>query len=253
MKEPAPFRDRLLGFLRSSARRLPLREQEEDWPEKVVQDISGWMQPSPTGSSMAERRIRFIEALNRVKGEVLDLVDAVDPRAVLLETVRSIRMACREATKPLAAMDRDPAWSDFASRESGRLRMAEILQEADFKVVEVPAASSKETMEILSTSALGVTLADGALSETGTAVQAVRSWRPRSISLLPPVHLVVIPENRILTGLGELFGNFREKLSDSPGYLTLITGPSRTADIEKVLTIGVHGPGRLVAALVKGC
>jgi L-lactate dehydrogenase complex protein LldG len=64
------------------------------------------------------------------------------------------------------------------------------------------------------------------------------------ISLLPPVHLAVIRSDRILTGLDELF-----TLAPLPGEHTssmvLITGPSRTADIEQILIRGVHGPGEL--------
>ena len=66
----------------------------------------------------------------------------------------------------------------------------------------------------------------------------------------PPAHLVLVPEDRILPGLEDLLEAAASELAGPAGFLSLITGPSRTADIEKVLTIGVHGPGRLVAVVV---
>jgi len=174
---------------------------------------------------------------------------------MLLELVRSLReelTAAGRGPRPRAAMDRDPGWDALAQREAGRLPVREILGKGEFDVAALPAPEAGKTGEILSAAALGVTLADHAVAETGTVVQVSRPWRPRSISLLPPVHLAILPEDRILPDLGELLAA-RERESPGGGaYFTLITGPSRTADIEKVLTIGVHGPGRLVVAIVDG-
>jgi L-lactate dehydrogenase complex protein LldG len=71
----------------------------------------------------------------------------------------------------------------------------------------------------------------------------------RMISLLPPAHIAVVPSSRILTSLDELF-----TLLPSPAEVTssmvLITGPSRTGDIEQILVRGVHGPGELTVVVV---
>jgi L-lactate utilization protein LutC len=64
------------------------------------------------------------------------------------------------------------------------------------------------------------------------------------ISLLPPVHIAVVPRERILTGLDELFTLLPDP-SGSTSSMVLITGPSRTADIEQILVRGVHGPGEI--------
>ena len=69
------------------------------------------------------------------------------------------------------------------------------------------------------------------------------------ISLLPPLHIAVVPVDRILTGLDELLT--REPLpADRSSSMVLITGPSRTADIEQILVRGVHGPGEIHVVLV---
>jgi L-lactate utilization protein LutC len=60
--------------------------------------------------------------------------------------------------------------------------------------------------------------------------------------LLPPVHVCALPAAKLLPGLAELFAELGPTL---PSSLAIITGPSRSADIEQQLTIGVHGPGEL--------
>lgn len=91
---------------------------------------------------------------------------------------------------------------------------------------------------------LGITGADYALADTGSLVMLSSIEQARMISLLPPVHLAVISRDRILTNLDELF-----RVVPRPDQLTssmvLITGPSRTADIEQILIRRVHGPGDL--------
>ncbi len=69
------------------------------------------------------------------------------------------------------------------------------------------------------------------------------------ISLLPPAHIAVVPRDRILTGLDELFDKVPLPAERSSS-MVLITGPSRTADIEQILVRGVHGPGELHVVVV---
>ncbi|MCS6951359.1 MAG: lactate utilization protein [Bryobacterales bacterium] len=92
--------------------------------------------------------------------------------------------------------------------------------------------------------AVGITGADYALADTGTVVLLASHQEPRMISLLPPVHLAVVPKERILSGLDELF-TLLPRPSELTSSLVLVTGPSRTADIEQILVRGVHGPGEI--------
>lgn len=94
----------------------------------------------------------------------------------------------------------------------------------------------------------GVTAADWGLAETGSLVLLSGPAQERLLSLLPPVHVAVLGEDRILTDLDALF----DRLDDVPAALTFITGPSRTADIEQTLTPGVHGPGVVHVVVVRG-
>ncbi|MCW5977290.1 MAG: lactate utilization protein [Bryobacteraceae bacterium] len=109
-----------------------------------------------------------------------------------------------------------------------------------------------ELRNVCASAGVGVTSADYALADTGTLVMLASPAEARVVSLLPPVHLAVVPASRLLTGLDELFSILPDP-SASTSSMVLITGPSRTADIEQILVRGVHGPGEIHVVLVLGC
>ncbi|HEU0141577.1 MAG TPA: lactate utilization protein [Bryobacteraceae bacterium] len=96
---------------------------------------------------------------------------------------------------------------------------------------------------------LGITGADYALADTGTLVLISSPEEARLISLLPPVHLAFVARENILSGLDELFA-ILPKPAARTSSMVLITGPSRTADIEQILIRGVHGPGHVHVVIV---
>jgi L-lactate utilization protein LutC len=92
--------------------------------------------------------------------------------------------------------------------------------------------------------AVGITSAEYALADTGSLVMFANSEEARLISLLPPVHVAVIERAKILTSLDELL-SIVSLPADISNSMVLITGTSRTADIEQILVRGVHGPGEV--------
>lgn len=91
---------------------------------------------------------------------------------------------------------------------------------------------------------IGVTSADYAIAETGTLAICARPGQERVASLLPPLYVSVIHRDQILPDLFDLFQRLDAAgLDQLPSNVTLITGPSKTGDIELQLTTGVHGPG----------
>jgi L-lactate dehydrogenase complex protein LldG len=88
----------------------------------------------------------------------------------------------------------------------------------------------------------GVSTAVYALADTGSVVLAASPDEPRAASLLPDVHVTLVSQDVILGGLEELFAAIGD---DLPSSLAIVTGPSRSADIEQLLTVGVHGPGEV--------
>jgi L-lactate dehydrogenase complex protein LldG len=111
----------------------------------------------------------------------------------------------------------------------------------------VEIVSSQAGRDALARCDLGVTGVDMALPETGTLVLRASPQKPRAVSLLPRVHLALVRPANLRADLAAVL---REMRADP--HSVFITGPSRTADIELTVTIGVHGPQVLyvwVAAL----
>jgi len=113
--------------------------------------------------------------------------------------------------------------------------------------VEVAIPAREKEGRVLSARAdLGITTADAFVMESGTIVLKNRAGWGRATSLLPPVHLAVVTSDRRLGRLEDLPGLIRywhQEGDGLAGAVTLITGHSRTADIELTLVSGVHGPG----------
>jgi L-lactate dehydrogenase complex protein LldG len=101
---------------------------------------------------------------------------------------------------------------------------------------------------VQATADVGVTGCDAAAAETGSLVMFSAPGRSRVVSLLPPLHVALVERDRIHFSMAEVFEAYRDRLEGSASC-TFITGPSRTADIELTLTLGIHGPGR-VAVIV---
>lgn len=93
----------------------------------------------------------------------------------------------------------------------------------------------------------GVTTADAAIALSGTLLLAADARRPRTTSLLPPLHMAVLPGARIVPTLAHLFARVARPL---PSALTFITGPSRSADIELIPVKGAHGPVEVIVYLI---
>jgi L-lactate dehydrogenase complex protein LldG len=111
--------------------------------------------------------------------------------------------------------------------------------EADgHEVVVTPSASDLFRFDV------GITTAQAAIAETGTLVLEQARERNRLPSLLPPVHIAILNAGDICATLAEAITRARNECETSSA-ITFITGPSRTADIELTLTIGVHGPKEL--------
>lgn len=91
---------------------------------------------------------------------------------------------------------------------------------------------------------IGIVVADWAIAHTGTVVTVSAAGQGRSVSLLPAAMMAVVRAQDINTRMGEVMTLLHERFGEQlPAGVHFITGPSRSADIENDLTIGVHGPG----------
>ena len=120
------------------------------------------------------------------------------------------------------------------------------LSQADL-AAQVPGLAFEVTRDGAEAARVGVSQMDAGVAATGTLVQDASAVEKRLASTLPPIHVAIVPTHRVVESLGEVLEALRP---EALAYVACITGPSRTADIERVLTIGVHGPERLVILAV---
>jgi L-lactate dehydrogenase complex protein LldG len=119
---------------------------------------------------------------------------------------------------------------------------------------KAPGLAFQVTRGSASTATVGISQVDLAIADTGTLVQNATAVEQRLVSMLPSVHVAIVETGAIVPDLPAALSRFSPEQADGadgpPPYLSFITGPSRTADIERVLTIGVHGPEQLIIVCV---
>ena len=216
-------RDNILARLRKGsavpfAHANPL---EDRWAE--------WQARQPPLGDLAEAFVLGVEA---VSGKVLRvpdwtaLAEAVGPWLAEY-SVRSVMTGSEPRLEPLRE----------ALATTGNI---------DIRRYDRTLEEQKE--EVFSTDC-GITTSHAAIAETGSVVLMVTPEEPRLLSLAMPVHLVVVEANTLVPTLADFItrGAYQQAM---PGNLIVVTGASRTADIELVLAMGVHGPRHYLVALV---
>ncbi len=117
-------------------------------------------------------------------------------------------------------------------------------------------AERKERLQALEPIPICISGVELAIAESGTLLLRHGPGRPRLASLLAPCHIAIVFAHQLVRGLGEALALLAERYGDDvfgpTSNITLITGPSRTADIEMTLSLGIHGPPQLHVILVEG-
>jgi L-lactate dehydrogenase complex protein LldG len=187
---------------------------------------------------------RFREEFERVAGVLHRAPTWGDVPAVVVGIAR------QRGVRDVVAWDRAALGAD----------LAEPLGAAGLAVTAAGTADDAQARrrhrEAAAAAGLGVTGVDLAIAETGTLVLRSGAGRPRATSLLPPTHVAVFDRRRLVESLEQLGIALEAWHADPDTWLpgamiNLITGPSRTADIELTLTRGVHGPKEVHAIFVE--
>lgn len=139
------------------------------------------------------------------------------------------------------AGDEEPVWISH-SVDAAFPGLAGVLRGAG--IAHQLAAGASEVRD----AALGVTVAELAIAETGSVLLNEPSLADRSVSLMTERLIVLCPTDKLVPSLDEAAPVLRRIAVNGPSYSTFVTGPSRTADIERELAIGVQGPGVLTVA-----
>jgi len=174
---------------------------------------------------------RFTASLTRVHGEVIrvDSYDeAVKRLGNLLDDLNAQRIVVNDEA-PLRALDPVTRWPDRSWYLVGQHDRAAL-------------------RAFCATADVGLSSASAALAETGSLVVTSGPGLSRQATLLPPIHIALVPTSTLVT---DIFPWVQARPSPVPAALTLITGPSKNADIEQILAIGVHGPKRFIVILYR--
>lgn len=218
----------------------PFRDRWAQFPpieKSVCQAItSDHHKPEPDSDSSSSGTLveRFSEELGALAGEFIHCTNADLPAKVT--KVLAEFDAPKLLVSPLEMLGFESLISDLEAAG------AELLD------VDLPMAGPHRVDALVNISAahVGLTRAIAALADTGTVVQPGSAGSSRLASLLPPVHIAILSADDIFPTMADWLDSGGGQLVNSSSSVTFITGPSRTADIEMTLTIGVHGPGHLI-------
>lgn len=134
------------------------------------------------------------------------------------------------------------AWADEELHVRG---LGNAIRASDIEILDgrVPSGGTEHRARLqeLERASVGVTGSLAGLADTGTLALLTSESRSRLASLLPPVHIAVLPVSRLFRSLAAFFAA-HPTVTQQGSNLAFVTGPSRTADIELILTRGVHGP-----------
>lgn len=123
----------------------------------------------------------------------------------------------------------------------------------EFAALDWPGAGLDiEVRPTLGSDRLGITGAFCAIAETGTIVISAGPDTPTATALLPETHVAIVPANRIVAAMEDALALLRRERGVMPRAVNLISGPSRTGDIEQTIVLGAHGPFRVHVIVVEG-
>jgi L-lactate dehydrogenase complex protein LldG len=217
--------------------------------ERIRRSLSSAVLPSARDPVPAAARIApceegalvetFVRELKSVGAEVF-LPSNSDEAADI--TIGLLRDSC--SSRELLAWDD----SEFPVPELGSA-----LQRAGFVRLNTHLPVDRELRRLrlaeLGRASAGLTSAQAGLADSGTLALLSGAKRPRLASLLPPLHISIISKRAIYPSMAAYFRAHPEDVLQASN-LVFITGPSRTADIEQTLTVGVHGPRELATIIV---
>jgi L-lactate dehydrogenase complex protein LldG len=211
-------------FLAELSARLG-RPRPRSTPTRDFQGQEPVVTAAATGEA-AELAQRFAHELSQVGGEVVLARSVEAAHAALASELRKAERVVSWARSELAGFDLAHVWRDFEPR------------------CHEPASADFDRVLLMAD--VGITGVDCAIAETGSLVLSAGPGRPRGVSLLPRLHIALVRESQLVPHPGLAWPSQRQL----PTAVQFITGPSRTSDIENDLSIGVHGPARVLAIVV---
>lgn len=151
--------------------------------------------------------------------------------------------ACTALLRTMAASD---GWGRAASHRAELT--TDIVEGLDLPVLWVDDGIPAKELE---TCPVGISTCEALVAQSGSAWVSPGRGGGRALSSLPPHHVILARRSDLVADLPAAFVRLRERFPEGwPSFLSLITGPSRTGDIERILVLGAHGPRRLTIVLI---
>lgn len=192
-----------------------------------------WTGEPREGEPIQDPPARFIEELEALGGHAKRVGSGEEAREYVLELARGreTELLVRWDVEELEALGVDGPLGDAG------IEVAVWRELADFK-------------EVAGKADIGLSTAAWAIAETGTLVLEGGPGMGRSVTLLPPTYVAVVPVGRILRTVPEAIEKYAGDVGGLPANVCFHTGPSRSGDIEMALFVGMHGPGDVHVILV---
>ena len=175
-----------------------------------------------------------------------DQIALFSQNSVTLKTDFRVVASPAEGAKQLAALAKENNWKRLAShRNSLAQPLAERLGLPCLFTDPGYAAAELEQCDA------AITGCDCLVAQTGSVLVTTQSAGGRALSVLPPHHIVIATRGQLVPDLATALQQARQRYAPNwPSFLSFITGPSRTGDIERILVLGAHGPKKLTIFLI---
>jgi L-lactate dehydrogenase complex protein LldG len=167
------------------------------------------------------------------------------------ESLKTEFLSCADEAAASAQLkllaDRE-GWESVAVPADSEIRA--LLTDVSITKLEVSRSTVKTDLEKVSA---GITGCDALIAQTGSVLLTAKSGGGRALSVLPGHHVVIATASQLVPDLPAAFELLERRYAPNfPSFMTFITGPSRTGDIERVLVLGAHGPRKLTIIMVGG-
>jgi L-lactate dehydrogenase complex protein LldG len=152
------------------------------------------------------------------------------------------------AAKHLSALAAEHGWKKIALHAGELTDAIAAKLPATLERLSTDAGYDKDALESCDA---GLTECESLIAQTGSVCVTVRSSGGRALSVLPPHHIVIAKKEQLVADLAAAYERLAEKYGTNyPSFISFISGPSRTGDIERILVLGAHGPKKLTVLLV---
>jgi L-lactate dehydrogenase complex protein LldG len=202
--------------------------------------------------SETEKIERFCESWRALTGVVEVVETDEQARSVLTRWIQEEKVRCliRWDHPELERLEIDQSLVEAGVQINVWGRQAAASSLAGAEQADAP---ERLMIELANRAEAGITWVDYAVADTGTLCLFTSPGKGRSVSLLPPIHISIFRSEQLVTRIGEVMVKIDEmtRSNQLPAAINFITGPSRSSDIENDMTIGVHGPKKVYALILR--